>query len=114
MCVCSVKKSDSKPRSSVMRASSAGAIEYAVGKMAMPNFTRGSLPAGASVRVVAGKAGGGGRARLLGERRDRERAARGLLEHRGSFVGRAGVQLDEHVDDDLVAVVLVEAEVREE
>src|SRR5215218_6669188 len=67
---------------------------------------------GRSVRVLA--AGGGRRARLLGERGDREIAARGLLEDAGRLLARAGVELHEQVHDDLVLVVLVEAHVREE
>src|SRR6185312_6206262 len=38
MCVCSGKRRHSKPRSSVILASSAGFWMSAVGKMAMPNF----------------------------------------------------------------------------
>jgi hypothetical protein len=37
-----------------------------------------------------------------------------LLEHLGGLLGRARVELDEQVDDDLVLVVLVEAHVGEE
>src|SRR5947209_1984382 len=37
MCVCSGKKSDSKPRTSIIRASTAGGSVSPVGKMAMPN-----------------------------------------------------------------------------
>ena len=40
--------------------------------------------------------------------------AGGLLEHLGGLLGRAGVELDEQVDDDPVLVVLVEADVGEE
>src|SRR4051794_25523329 len=55
------------------------------------------------------------RPRLLGKRRDRQRAARGLLEHIGGLLARARVELDEQVDDDpAVVLVLVEAHVREE
>src|SRR5215213_5573399 len=67
---------------------------------------------GRSVRVLAAR--GGGRARFLGQRRDREVAAGGLLEHGARLLARAGVELHEQVDDDLVLVVLVEAHVREE
>src|SRR5204863_2545700 len=39
MCVCSGKKSDSKPRSSAMRASSSGATASSVGNIIMPKST---------------------------------------------------------------------------
>jgi crotonobetainyl-CoA:carnitine CoA-transferase CaiB-like acyl-CoA transferase len=65
----------------------------------------------ALVRLLAGR---GGRARLLGQRRDRERAAGGLVQHLGRLLRRARVQLDQHVDHDLVLFVLVEAHVGEE
>src|SRR3954462_834981 len=55
------------------------------------------------------------RPRPLGKRRDRQRAARGLLEHLRRLLGRTGVELDEQVDDDAVVVlVLVVAHVGEE
>ena len=38
----------------------------------------------------------------------------GLLEHLGRLLGGAGVELDQQVDDDLLVVVLVEADVGEE
>src|SRR5215472_4866950 len=38
MCVCSGKKSDSKPRSSAWRPSSTGSIEESVGNIFTPNF----------------------------------------------------------------------------
>ncbi len=38
----------------------------------------------------------------------------GLLEHLAGLFGRAGVELDQHVDHDLLLVVLVEADVGEE
>src|SRR4051812_26418541 len=68
----------------------------------------------APARSVLLVAGGGGGAGLLGQRGDRELAAGGLLEHAGGLLGGAGVELDEQVDDDLVVVVLVEADVGEE
>src|SRR3954453_8764025 len=64
-----------------------------------------------SVGVLAG---GGGRARLLGERGDRQVAAGGIFEHPRGLVVGPRVQLDQQVDHDLVLVVLVEADVREE
>src|SRR3954452_17418921 len=64
------------------------------------------------VRVVARRRR---RARLLGERRDRQAPARGRLEDLGRLLLRAGVELDEEVDGDRrVVLVLVEAHVREE
>src|SRR4051812_799215 len=68
---------------------------------------------GSSVRVCSADARGRG-PRFFGERGDRELAACGALEHVGGLVLRTGVELHEHVNDDLVAVVLVEANVREE
>src|SRR6185312_1976543 len=65
----------------------------------------------ASVRLARGV---GGRARLLRQRGDLEHALGGLLEHLGRLLGGAGVELDQQVDDDLVLVVLVEADVGEE
>ena len=76
---------------------------------------RGAWLLGFVAGLVAGAVGvRGGRPRLLGERGDRERAAGGVLEHLGRLVGGARVELDEQVDDDLVVVVLVEADVGEE
>src|SRR3954449_6066072 len=64
------------------------------------------------VRVVARRRR---RPRLLGERRDRQAAARGRLEHLGRLLLRAGVELDEEVHRDRrVVLVLVEAHVGEE
>src|SRR3954451_8917695 len=63
---------------------------------------------------VFGRGRRGRRARLLGQRGDREGTARGVLEDVAGLLRRAGVELDQHVDDDLVGVVLVEADVGEE
>src|SRR3954454_7149326 len=64
------------------------------------------------VRVVARRRR---RARLLGERRDRQAPARGRLEHLGRLLLRARVELDEEVHGDRrVVLVLVEEDVREE
>jgi len=65
------------------------------------------------MRVLAA-ARGGGRAGLLGQGREREGSAGGLLQDARGLLGGAGVELDEEVDDDLVVVVLVEADVGEE
>src|SRR5258708_1464198 len=53
--------------------------------------------------------------RLLRQGRDRERGPRRGLEHLGRLLERAGIQLDQKVDDDArVVLVLVEAHMREE
>src|SRR2546421_196038 len=44
MWVCSGKNSDSKPRCSAIRASSAGSCTSSVGKIATPNFTAVTVP----------------------------------------------------------------------
>src|SRR5437667_1651999 len=55
------------------------------------------------------------RARLLGQRGDRERSTGGGLEHLGGLLQRARIELDEQVHDDAgLVLVLVEAHVREE
>src|SRR4051794_21044527 len=66
-----------------------------------------------SVWVVLA-AGNGWWPRLLGKGCQRQRTAGGVLEYLAGLLSRARVQLDQHVDDDLVAVVLVEAHVGEE
>ena len=73
--------------------------------------SRAEPVATASAAHVAGRRR---RARLLGQRGDRQRAAGGVLEHLGRLLGRARVELDQQVDDDPVLVVLVEADVGEE
>src|SRR3954454_11121930 len=54
------------------------------------------------------------RARLLGQRGDLERAARGVLEDVDRLLLGARVELDEEGHDDQLVVMLVEADVREE
>src|SRR3954452_3888807 len=64
-----------------------------------------------SVRLVGGV---GGRPRLLGQRGDLELALGRGFQHLGGLLRRARVELDQEVDDDLLVVVLVEADVGEE
>src|SRR6187549_213724 len=64
-----------------------------------------------SVSLV-GSVGGG--TRLLGQRGDLERSVRGRFEHLGGLLRRARVELDQHVYDDAVVGVLVEADVCKE
>src|SRR5215207_6016016 len=54
------------------------------------------------------------RARLLRQGGDLERPLRRTLEHLARLLGRASVELDQHVDHDSLAVVLVEAHMGEE
>src|SRR5690349_7537723 len=64
-----------------------------------------------SVRFVRGVSRGAG---LLGKRGDLERSVGSCFEYVGRLFGRAGVELDQHVDHDLLLLVLVEANVGEE
>src|SRR5262249_46607819 len=71
-----------------------------------PSTTNPSL-----VRLVGRMRRGAG---LLGQRGNLQLPMRRVFEDFGRLLGGAGVELDQEVDDDLLVVVLVEADVGEE